>query len=728
MSYSLNAFELDIPDVVADIYSVDPQPSGNPYSVLGSLERTIEKQLDGKAQKWKHTQKDEWYIAVVGASERKTIEAKGRGTTAEPKATHTLNPALFWDRMVLQRAISDSVKWYFQEYQDFWYHDDADALFYSSSRGRTGEYDIYTGFSHRVEFHEVPQLVVQSVTKFVESDSLATKIDNGGIEKAEQRYGGRNFMLDRPEPTNCTLHGISKNKSVSDKTINYRGEKTSVVEFARRRYGTEWADKIDPNEPLIQIRFGDSDPYDTAPSLLKGSPENLNRRLTSEAALSAHERWKAIRNFIKRINYVQIEGEEVQIDSDPISPSVQGEFDYPKLCFGGEAVLSTNGPNAVNPSQQVQPKNWRWATKDYLQEYGFWRAPRKIPEIVLVYPNGYRSRAESLYADIQETLSDLGGIKIRSDPHRICYSDRGEFDQWVGEFGDTVDGVIGLLEGEGDEYYEIIDRFDGLPAQFMNVSSYPANGNVSDDVILNTALGFAVKMGAYPFGLPDELGVDLYLGLSVAGKQSTTATAVLIDGRTGELLYQTEEPLSQGNSTVSGAYPAKRILQDSVRAARVKFDRPIESLEIHRNGRFGDTEIEIFSSELSELRDQEHISPDLAWSAIEVIENHTYRLFANSGNQAPLTGAYTKLDADNILVTTFGAPQIHQGTPKPIMCRERETSNGRDIEEIGKDVFTLSFLNWGSPMMKMKSPITTKIPKELNEIFEKCSRVRYPPF
>lgn len=728
MAYSLNAFELEIPDLDADLYKIDPQPSNDAYRVLGRLEWAFEKELDGKAQKWRHADDDSWYIAVIGAGEQKTIKSQKDSTTATYTRSHTLDPATYWDRMVLQRAISDSVRWYMTTYEDFWYHDDANALFYPSPRGKTGSYNVYTGFSHRVEFHDVPQLVVKSVTKFINERSLADHIKKEGIKAASKKYGGQNFMLDRPEPTNCNLHGVSEEQTVSDKTLSIGGEKMSVLEFVEREYGREWANKIDSKEPLVQIRFGNSKPYDTAPSLLSASPDKLNRKLTGEAALPATERRKAIFNFINRINYIQVEGEKISINHKAIEPSIQGDYEYPDLQFGDNSILSAGTPNATQTNQKVHPGNWRWVTRDYLEEYGYWKAQRKISEVALVYPQGEQERAEALYSDIRRKLSELGGIQIRSDPPRICYGDRAEYDEWVSEFGDSVDGVLGLIQGEGDEYYEIIDDFGGLPTQYVNVATYSKHGGTSEDVLFNTACGLSVKLGAYPFGLADELSSDVYLGLSVAGDQSTTATAVAIDGRDGKILYQTEEPLSQGTSTVSGAYPAKRILQQSLKAASSVFNRPIESLIIHRNGRFGDKELQTVAAELPTLEKQEYVDSDISWSAVEIIENHSYRIFSNRGTHAPDTGVFTKLDNESLLVTTFGEPQIHQGTPQPILCRQRESSHDQDIKVIGDEVFKLSFLNWGSPMMKMKSPITTKIPKDLNEIFEKCSRVRYPPF
>lgn len=728
MPYSLNAFELEIPDISADLYKLDPQPSKEPYRILGKLERDFERRLDGKAQKWKNVENDTWYIAVVGASEKKNIEFHSSGTNATYTETRVLEPSFFWDKMVLQRAISDSVRWYMTNYQDFWYHEDSDALFYDSPRGNVGEYKAYTGFSNRVEFHDTAQLVISPVTKFISSESLADKISQEGVEQVERRYGGENFVLDRPEPTNCTLHGVSTKKDVSDKTIEYNSDWISVLEFVQQEYGSEWANKIDSDEPLVQIRFGNSDPYDTAPSLLNASPDELNHQLTNEAAMSARERYKAMHNFAGRMQYIQMEDEKISIRDDEIEPTEQGEFDYVDLVFGDNAILSIGEPNAVDTSQDVHPGNWRWVIRDYIEEYGFWESQRKLSEIVLVYPDGEEARAENLYQDVREKLSDIGGIQIQSDPHRVCYTDQVEFDEWTAEFGDSIDGVLGLIKDDGDEYYEIIDAFDGAPTQYVNTGTYSERGGASDDALLNTAFGLAIKLGAYPFGLANSLSSDVYIGLSVAGDRSTTATAVAIDGRDGKILYQTEKPFGQGNSTVTEGYPAKRIINQSLKTASRAFDRPIESFSIHRNGAFGDTELETISSELPELQKQEYVHTDMSWAAIEIVENHPYRLFSDHGNYAPETGAYAKLDDENILVTTFGEPQLHQGTPQPILCKIKDSSHEQDITTVGKDVFSLSFLNWGSPMMKMKPPVTTKIPKELNEVFEKCSQIRYPPF
>lgn len=724
MTHLTNAFPLTVPEIVATVYSIDPQPRSDIYSTLGYLEGVVERSIDGKAQKWTRPGTDDWFIAVVGASEQKTIEESG--TTLEHAASDVLDISYYWDKMALQRAINNSLNWFLQNYQDFWYHDGRNALYQGSPRTHVGEYDVYTGFWTRVAFHDVPQLVVETKTTFI-GETLAEKLEDLGTKRTEREYGGQNFMLDRPTPTNCQFHGVSKGKTVSDPTIEYNGESISVIEFARREYGDEWAGKIDPEEPLVQIRFGNSDPYDAAPSLLRSSPHQLEPYMTGEAALSAKERFGATMDFIDSFEYIQIEGERVDVQKSLIEPDPQGTFSYPPLRFGGGEVVSEGAENAVSRGQEVHPGNWRWIVKDYLEEFGFCHSQTKKLDIALVHPSGFSEAAEGLYRNVRGTLNAIGSVELSRSPHPICYEDENEFDEWVSEFGGDVHGVLGVLDDDDRKYYEIIERFDGLPTQFIQRSNVQGEGRVDSDVLFNTAIGLAVKLGDVPFAMDEPLSSDIIMGLSVAGYEFTNAAAVMLDGKTGELLFQTEQPLSRGQSTVSDEHVITRIVESGISTVSDSIDRSIDSMTIHGNGRFGDEEIDTLWEVFERLEDRGLPASGFEWDAIEVLDNHPYRLFKNRGD-APSTGAYAELDADTILVTTFGEPQIHQGTPKPLLCHRESGNRSVDMVDIGKDVFDLSFLNWGSPTMKMKSTVSIQIPKKLNEILEKTTRVRYPPF
>jgi argonaute-like protein implicated in RNA metabolism and viral defense len=214
--------------------------------------------------------------------------------------------------------------------------------------------------------------------------------------------------------------------------------------------------------------------------------------------------------------------------------------------------------------------------------------------------------------------------------------------------------------------------------------------------------------------------------MDVAGDEVNSASAVLVDGRDGNLVTQTERNLATGNSTVTPQHIAEKIVEnlllDGVDAER---RHNIESITLHRRGDFGDEELHGMKNKIDELRGDGNLSEDVTVSAVEISENSIYRLYDND-EYVSETGSYARVDSDQIAVVTYGDPQIHQGTPNPILCTRK--LGGTDLDTIGRDIFFLSFLDWGAPTSKIKRPITTHLPKEMHDILERGLSVRYPPF
>jgi len=64
----VNSFEIELPTIEADLYSIDPQPSGDKYSVLNSHTVDIEDTVGGKGR-W-YRRGDEYFIAIIGPDRR----------------------------------------------------------------------------------------------------------------------------------------------------------------------------------------------------------------------------------------------------------------------------------------------------------------------------------------------------------------------------------------------------------------------------------------------------------------------------------------------------------------------------------------------------------------------------------------------------------------------------------------------------------------------------------
>jgi len=64
MGLFVNSFEIELPTIEADLYSIDPQPSGDKYSVLNSHTEDLEDTVGGKGR-W-YRRGDEYFIATIG--------------------------------------------------------------------------------------------------------------------------------------------------------------------------------------------------------------------------------------------------------------------------------------------------------------------------------------------------------------------------------------------------------------------------------------------------------------------------------------------------------------------------------------------------------------------------------------------------------------------------------------------------------------------------------------
>jgi len=82
-------------------------------------------------------------------------------------------------------------------------------------------------------------------------------------------------------------------------------------------------------------------------------------------------------------------------------------------------------------------------------------------------------------------------------------------------------------------------------------------------------------------------------------------------------------------------------------------------------------------------------------------------------------GDHFIIDDNTAVLATTGRPTLSQGTAKPLLI-ELETIKGSfDVAKIIRDVFYLSELNWGSPLLSIKLPITIKYADAISSLISK---------
>lgn len=732
MSHYLSSFPIDLPDVTAKVYEIGAELSDEAYSQLAHMENVLEDNTGGTASRIRQSG-GEWHVAVFGHDdEPKTVDVDG--ITLELLAKTTLDPEIPRHRPVLGQALRDSFSSYVTSVLDWWEYNEK-GHFYEAEpvdavRGEETTFEQYRGVRTSFDYRSGSgfMLSMDPTRKFLDERTLADLLDRNDHRSVLDEHGdGRTFFFfDRPAPQPVRLHAIS-DATVSDETMDIGEEPVSVLTYVEENYGSEYAGKIDPGEPVAKIKYhSDGEPYDAAPSLLR--PITSQEEATTQASvLDPRERWSETREWIEPIHYLQLGGERADVASEPIREDID-VFEFPPLRFGNGAVLEVGTAHDAG-SGQVSRDSWEYAVSDYLEEFGPAKKPLDDPWIAILYADSTRETAFEAFETLREYVERYAKIDLKDRPGGANFDDRAEFDQWKEEFSDSVTGALAYLTGDADrDYYDVINAVDGKPVQHLRHDNYQSERHRDHSYSLeNTATDLASKLGVRPFLLDDGLHADLVIGLSVTGDEHTTACSVTVSGETGDVIDWTDRPHGRGQSTVSNHDLAQDIVQDGVVAAVDDDVGPIGSIEIHRNGTYGNEEIAGIESAIDALVSDGYLEEGVSWNAVELRDRTSYRMYSESGDRACQTGAYARIDDSNVLVAPTGGQFTYDGTPKAFQVTERAGTGDLEILDVGKDVFDLSFLVWWSPGSKIGEPITTRYPSEMHDKFENCPRLQFLP-
>jgi hypothetical protein len=241
-------------------------------------------------------------------------------------------------------------------------------------------------------------------------------------------------------------------------------------------------------------------------------------------------------------------------------------------------------------------------------------------------------------------------------------------------------------------------------------------------------MGLAAKMGVRPFVLAEPLQSNIVIGFDVNGFDQNSIGAITLDGESGDVITQTTSGFSAGQSTAAPEFETKSALRSQIETA-VQEKETVSSIVIHRGGILKNTEEAAIRDLIPALVDEGTLPDDVRWGVVEVNEDPAHRIFDPAYNLRAPTGTYTTLGDTTGLVVNGGHPYVPQGTPKVTSCTVAATNSDWDIAALTRDVFRLSFLNWGSPgSVNTRSPILTDLATELGKMFEKCNEIYYLPF
>jgi argonaute-like protein implicated in RNA metabolism and viral defense len=226
--------------------------------------------------------------------------------------------------------------------------------------------------------------------------------------------------------------------------------------------------------------------------------------------------------------------------------------------------------------------------------------------------------------------------------------------------------------------------------------------------ILSGVLG---KSGAIPWVMADPLTCDCFLGVDSGGAESRIWSYAYVFDNTGASIGSEKGQPYQNEGIEKGRFKNSIIQSLSSYPKRLGSGKGPNHITIHRDGRLTRTEKEGLLEALDMLKSNGQLEQTPTVTVVDVKKGHSLRVFqrGEGGFKNPFIGSYFILDDRRAVVNTTGRPVLsEQGTAAPLLLEMERISGKSEIQDVARDLFYLTELNWGSPRMDTKMPITIR--------------------
>ena len=226
--------------------------------------------------------------------------------------------------------------------------------------------------------------------------------------------------------------------------------------------------------------------------------------------------------------------------------------------------------------------------------------------------------------------------------------------------------------------------------------------------------GIFAKAGGVPWLLYDSLVYERYAAVDV-GRQKAEwwAMGIVYDQRG---LYE----ILPGEMIVGEDLNAEALKCCTATALSAS---STNSFLILRDGDVSERELEIFRQIISESEVQNS-------AIVSIKKNIPHRIFRSTDGEVskPLSGDFVELDENLIVMCLAGVDRYQHGTPKPKVIEVIPVSGHIDNKNVARDIFYLSYLNWGSPSHGYSSPAPLRLAHLLASALSRGLRPFGPPF
>jgi hypothetical protein len=513
----------------------------------------------------------------------------------------------------------------------------------------------------------------------------------------------------------CTLAKIDEATPITKESFEYKGKVYSVKRWLQE-FNPSLAKKVVDKEPTVTIYY-DTKPYNTAPSLLKPilSTEETPTEVKGEVYLTAERRRKLTEKFLTYLNPLKLANapQIVFQKADLTTQRQAGIQEPPKLMFGRKKI--------VKPTIQTL----RGLKRRKLREFGPERIVNFHHHVIVIYPPMVSEKmALKFYRDCQRIMRKFFRVRYIPRAKFWSYNEaediRGDFE----EFKENVDALIVVVRHPEDErYYDFKEILVEKPNQVVTYQLVNERYILPHNKIgrywskvLGTCAGLLGKMGCRPWILGEPLTCDVYIGLDIGGRKGRVVCYGYVFDKYGRYLG-----IGKWGPQRKETVDSQDLRRTIVNIIREKARARVSKLVIHRDGELKKAEIDGIREAVLDLIRENKIITDPIVVGVNIKKTTPFRLYEieDGKEKGCYVGSYLILDDRRAIIATTGEPMLSQGIARPLLIQVKPIYGDAKVDDVIKDVYYLSHLNWGAIMHGMKMPATIKYAEDQIRLVEK---------
>jgi len=591
--------------------------------------------------------------------------------------------------------------------------------------GSEAEVQLYSGYRLSVEFLPDKRigLVLDSTTTLVDYNTLNDRLKELGRERFEKEYNGEYVIFTDEKGVKRSRYfvKIREGYDIDSFKVEHYGKKLSL----RERFSdiNPIRNKpFDENEPVAEIKYFEKyeGNYDFVPlGTLQYSPDLRDLKETKDIKLLSDEiyanpqsKYDKILRYLSYYNEIEvgryITPMKLHFTKENYASKLK-EFEFPFLRFGDNHVLDPRGWGTK--------KRWRYIKRNNLNNHGYYKQP-SLDRILIIYnPHFNKNIVESFRKELVKVLNEWRLRYNDDDLYIITIDNIQELERFIFRVKEKDPeirhGAILILNERIMTYDDLKDCLNKHQVPSQGIKEWNCNKDNFDrkelyhSILENTIAGLVGKCGGIPWILNNKLSADFYLGLDSGGpeKQRSWSCAYVFDGY-GERIHQREAEYYGREGLPGNIF--KELIIESIEEKFRRTCEQVQNLVIHRDGFLPKEERRGLNAAIRELRLRDAITSDFYCLVVNIRKTSNFRIFndINGKINNPLIGTYKVLDDRRAILANTGFPLLAQSTAKPLLIEVLPICGEYNIEDVVRDIFYLSELNWGSPMTGFKMPIT----------------------